>query len=245
MLPRNPSHQAAQPVRPRLPSLDAGAASQRWECSLDSQMFVNSNAGINKLGLMSAALPGVRGQLGCGEGGWPKATAPSCFLSCQQASRKKIRQKSLLGPSEVLWLLPRAGRAGGQGGRGTAVVPSPVRRPGTGAQGTQLQGSGPPLQHWGPQGEDPAQSGSPSASQHPKMLPQMRCFTSPNLPYLKEQKCHQLLTPSFGHWGHHWGCMLSLGGLCATRFLLSALPRAGASSRACPRLWEQQPGQPC
>lgn len=51
--------QVAQPVGHRLPHLDGGAVSTRRECSLDSQMFVNSKAGINKLGLISTALPEV------------------------------------------------------------------------------------------------------------------------------------------------------------------------------------------
>lgn len=57
---------------------------------MDSQVFVNSNAGINKLGLMSAALPEVRADSrGAGRGGWPEATALRCFLSCHQPARKK------------------------------------------------------------------------------------------------------------------------------------------------------------
>lgn len=50
-------------------------------------MFVNSNAGINKLGLMSTAIPEVRTD-SRGAGGCPEATALCFFLSHHQPPEK-------------------------------------------------------------------------------------------------------------------------------------------------------------
>lgn len=85
--------QVVQPVGHRLPHLDGGAVSTRWGCSLDSQMFVNSKAGINKLGLISTALFEVRmDSRGAGREGGRVApgAALHCFLSHHQPEKQRF-----------------------------------------------------------------------------------------------------------------------------------------------------------
>lgn len=92
-------------------------------------MFVNSNAGINKLGLMSTALPEVcTDSRGAGrEGGWPEAMALRCFLGCHQPARKiqisawPAASRGALAPARSRW-----GSWAGQQGEDGLPKPHPL-----------------------------------------------------------------------------------------------------------------------
>lgn len=152
--------QVVQPVGHRLPHLDGGAVSTRWECSLDSQMFVNSKAGINKLGLISTALPEVcTDSRRAREGGRESGPGHSPALLPQPPPARKTEVSARPAASGGA-LAPAQGRwAPGRAAEGGFFLPEPIRRRMARARGTRGWQRSEPQ----PQGGHPAQCRSVSS----------------------------------------------------------------------------------
>lgn len=242
--------QVVQPVGPRLPHLDGGAVSTRWECSLDSQMFVNSEAGINKLGLISTALPEVctdsRAQRGreSGPGHSPALLPQPPPARKTEVSARPAAPGGALAPAQGRW-------APGRAAERSFFLPEPIRREhGVPSAGSARSTAGEP-------GAQPRVGAPHLAALSPPLRGILMlwepCAACPGAGFLPleppadtrgAQKCAGLGAPSLtrGNAGASGECGASEGSVPPPS-LPPALPGAGAGSTACPGLWE--PGRPC
>lgn len=125
----------------------AGMFPHSGECSPDSQLFVNSNAGINKLEIMGAAPPRLcvdtqEARTGCREGGGPSPT-PCCFPSWHNPARNTRFRSAPQPPGRAASRAP------------TSTAPGRGHRPRLAAGDPRAQA---PAQGWGWWGRCPRPS---------------------------------------------------------------------------------------